>query len=365
MGREAASDMSRQKEGVAPMVGVVSAAQRAPVAALRMAEAAQRYLESLDEPRRRATQFAFEDQERFRWNYRPDGFFIDGITFWHEGLRLINMTRDQQQAALALLDSGVSTRTADRARQIMALENHLREQERVIPRWVPHVVRDPELYAFSIFGQPGGKAPWAWRAGGHHIGFHVTVIGGELVATTPFFLGCNPSLVRHGTRDLGLRTLPEEEDMARDLLLSLAPERKQVALISPKAPTDILTDAYRTANPAVPPRGLRFAAMSGEERQKLIALIRLYVGRATDEVAENEWRRIEAAGLDSITFAWLGSEEFRQGHYYAIKGPTFLIEYDNVQDDATHIHSVWRDLTNDWGEDLLAAHYAAEHRQVP
>ena len=137
------------------MVGVVSAAQRAPVTARRMAEAAQRYLESLDEPRRRATQFAFEDQERFRWNYRPDGFFIDGITFWHEGLRLINMTRDQQQAAMALLDSGVSARTADRARQIMALESHLREQERVIPRWVPHVVRDPELYAFSIFGRAG------------------------------------------------------------------------------------------------------------------------------------------------------------------------------------------------------------------
>ena len=90
---------------------------------------------------------------------------------------------------MALLDAGVSARTADRARQIMALESYLREQERVIPRWVPHVVRDPELYAFSIFGQPGGTAPWAWRAGGHHIGFHVTVIGGDQIATTPFFLG--------------------------------------------------------------------------------------------------------------------------------------------------------------------------------
>ena len=346
------------------MVGVVDAAQRAPATASRMALAAQRYLDSLDDARRKATQFAFEDQERYRWNYRPDGFFIDGATFWHEGLRLINMTPDQQRAAMALLDAGVSARTADRARQIMALEGHLREQERVIPRWVPHVVRDPELYAFSIFGRPGGTAPWAWRAGGHHIGFHVTVIGGDLVATTPFFLGCNPAIVRHGTRDLGLRTLPEEEDMARDLLRSLAPERKQVALVSPKAPNDILTDTYRPANPALAPRGLRFAAMSGEERGKLIDLIRLYVGRAADEVAENEWRKIEAAGLDSITFAWLGSEEFQQGHYYAIKGPTFLIEYDNVQDDATHIHSVWRDLTNDWGEDLLAAHYATEHRQA-
>ena len=280
------------------MVGVVDATQRAPATASRMAEAAQRYLDSLDDARRKATRFAFEDQERYRWNYRPDGFFIEGQTFWHEGLRLINMTPEQQQAAMALLESGVSARTADRARQIMALESYLREQERVIPRWVPHVVRDPELYAFSIFGEPGGTAPWAWRAGGHHIGFHVTVIGGELVATTPFFLGANPAIVRHGTRDLGMRTLPEEEDMGRDLLQSLAPERKQIALVSPKAPNDILTDTYRPANPAVAPRGLSFAAMSGEERGKLIDLIRLYVGRATDEVAENEWRKIEAAGLD-------------------------------------------------------------------
>ena len=303
------------------MVGVVSATQRAPVTAARMAEAAQRYLDSLDDARRKATRFAFEDQERFRWNYRPDGFFIDGSTFWHEGLRLINMTPDQQQAAMALLDSGVSARTADRARQIMALESYLREQERVIPRWVPHVVRDPELYAFSIFGEPGGKAPWAWRAGGHHIGFHVTVIDGELVATTPFFLGANPAIVRHGTRDLGMRTLPEEEDIgARP-----APEPRARAQADrpgqPEGPNDILTDTYRPANPSVPPRGLRFAAMSGEERRKLIDLIRLYVGRATDEVAENEWRKIEAAGLESITFAWLGSEELQRGHYYAIKGP--------------------------------------------
>ncbi|MCC7371518.1 MAG: DUF3500 domain-containing protein [Chloroflexi bacterium] len=344
------------------MVAEVGVTHRAPRTAASMAAAAQRFLGSLDEPRRKATQFAFEDQERFRWNYRPDGFFIDGATFWHEGLRLINMTPEQQQAALALLDAGVSARTAARARAIMSLETYLREQERVVPRWVPHVCRDPELYAFSIFGEPGGKAPWAWRAGGHHIGFHVTVIDGDQVATTPFFLGANPAIVRHGTRDLGMRTLPEEEDLGRALLQSLAPERKLAAIVSPKAPTDILTDAYRTANPSVPPRGLTYAAMSGEERGKLIDLVKLYVGRATDEVAENEWRRIEAAGLDGITFAWLGSEEIQRGHYYAVKGPTFAIEYDNTQDDATHIHSVWRNYANDWGEDLLVAHYAAEHR---
>lgn len=343
------------------MVSEVGISQRAPATAARMVEAAQRFLGTLDEARRKAVLFAFEDQERFRWNYRPSGFFIEGATFWHEGLRLINMTPEQQEGALGLLDASVSARTADRARAIMALEDYLREQERLIPRWVPHVVRHPELYAFSIFGEPGGSAPWSFRAGGHHIGIHVTVIGEE-VAATPFFLGANPAIVRHGTRDLGMRTLPEEEDLARTLLTSLAPERKARAIVSATAPNDILTDAWRTANPAIPPRGLPFAAMAGDERRKLVDLIRLYIGRASDEVAENEWRKIEAAGLDAVTFAWLGGEEVRQAHYYAIKGPSFMIEYDNVQDGATHIHSVWRDFTNDWADDLLAAHYAAEHR---
>lgn len=338
----------------------LSVSYRAPTTARRMAAAAQRFLAGLDEPRLKATQFAFEDRERFRWNYRPDGFDWDGRTFWHEGLRLINMNRSQQQAALALLEAGLSEYGAERARAIIELENDLRETERHT-RFVHHVVRDPELYAFAVFGQPGGTAPWSWRAGGHHIGLHFTVVGGELVAPTPLFFGCNPAEVRHGP-NVGKRTLPEEEDRARDLLRSLEPEQQRVALVSPTAPTDILTDAYRDANPNTLPRGLAFAALSGQQRERLVGLIRLYVERTAEEVAEAQWRTIEAAGLDSITFAWLGGAEPADKHYYAIKGPTFAIEYDKTQDGANHIHSVWRDYTNDWGDDLLAAHYREAHR---
>lgn len=338
----------------------LSVSLRAPTAARRMAEAAERFLAALDPPRRKAALFRFEDQERYRWNYRPDGFDWAGRTFWHEGLRLLNMTGAQQEAALGLFEAGLSARGAERARAIMALEGNLRETERVT-RWVPHVFRDPELYAFAIFGQPGGEAPWAWRAGGHHLGLHFTIVEGDLVAPTPLFFGANPAEVRHGS-DLGLRTLPEEEDLARDLLRGLEPDRKQVAIVSPTAPADILSDAYRSANPALPPRGLAFAAMSGQERERLAKLVRLYVERTSQEIATAQWRKIEQAGLESVTFAWAGGEEAGEGHYYAVKGPTFLIEYDKTQDGANHIHSVWRDLTNDWGEDLLAAHYAEAHQ---
>lgn len=333
---------------------------RAPGAARRMTGAAEAFLDSLDASRRDAVMFAFGDRERYRWNYRPDGLEWEGETIWHEGLRLVNMTTAQQLAALTLLETGLSTHGAAKAGAIMALERNLRETEQVSPRFAPHAVRDPELYAFAIFGEPGGAEPWAWRCGGHHLGVHFTIVDRELVAPTPLFFGANPAEVRHGP-DAGLRTLPEEEERARKLLRRLAPERKHRAIVSTVAPRDILTDAHRLVDPAVVPLGLRFDAMSSDEREGLLALVRLYVGRTNDETATAGWQRIESAGLEQIMFAWAGSEVPGKGHYYAIHGPTFLIEYDNTQDGANHIHSVWRDFDGDWGEDLLARHYRESH----
>jgi uncharacterized protein DUF3500 len=331
----------------------------APASARRMADAAQAYLATLDAPRLAATKYPFECEERYRWNYRPDGFEWDGRTFWHEGLRLFNMTEPQKQAALGLLDAGLSAQGAERSRAIMALEEHLRLTERVTT-FVPHVVRDPELYAFSIFGEPGGPAPWAWRAGGHHLGLHFTVVGDQ-VSSTPLFFGANPAEVCHGPAS-GLRTIVAEEDVARDLVRALSPANRQAAIVSPTAPRDILTDAFRNAYHLTDMQpGLAFAAMSSGERERLVRLIRVYVDRASDELARAQWRRFEEAGLDSVTFAWAGGTEPGEPHYYLVKGTQFIIEYDKTQDGANHIHSVLRDFTNDWAGDILAAHYATAH----
>jgi Protein of unknown function (DUF3500) len=337
----------------------VPAARRAPAAARRMGNAAQRFVSLLDGPRRDVALFRFDDQDRYRWNYRPDGLEWEGRTVWHEGLRLVNMSREQQRAALELLDSGLSERGADRAHAIMSLERSLRETERFTP-FYEHAARDPELYSFAVFGPPGGAEPWGWRTGGHHFGVHFTIVDGDVVAPTPLFFGANPAEVKHGP-EVGLRTLPEEEDRARELLRLLEPARRRRAVVNSVAPGDILTDAYRGAEPARVPVGLPFAEMSGTEREHLIALVRLYVDRAAGEIASASWRRIEEAGLESITFAWACGEQPGEGHYYAVKGPTFVIEYDKTQDEANHIHSVWRDYTGDWGEDVLAMHYREAH----
>jgi hypothetical protein len=166
--------------------------------------------------------------------------------------------------------------------------------------------------------------------------------------------------VPHGPHE-GLRILPDEEEFARALLAALDPAQRDVAVALASAPPDVLTRNDPVADPAVLPTGLSYARMTGEQRELLRRLVRLYFDRAPIEVADASWRDVVDAGLDAVTFSWAGPDERGQGHYYAVSGPTFLLEYDNTQDDANHIHSVWRDLRNDWGEDLLSAHYAAHH----
>ncbi|MGI9148355.1 MAG: DUF3500 domain-containing protein [Chloroflexota bacterium] len=327
---------------------------RAPGTAGRMVSAALDFLASLNEPQRRVATLPFGDDRRYIWDYRPPE------STPRNGLRLINMTPDQQRKALALLDIGLSTRGAHQVRQIMDLEVPLLLQEQADARVTPFI-RHPEHYAVCVLGDPSGRAPWAWHIGGHHVGVHFTFVDGDRIASAPLFFGANPAEVRHGPT-AGQRTLPEEEDLARALVRGLPSEQKQVAVISPTAFPDILTDKYRVANAFAPPRGLAFAHMRGDDRELLVKLVRHYLERTNAELSAPSWRKIEADGLEAMTFAWAGSEEPGQGHYYAIKAPSFLIEYDNTQNEANHIHSVFRDITGDWGEDLLAMHYAQAHR---
>jgi len=331
----------------------LSTLDRAPATASRMAAAALDFLASLNDQQRAAASVPFGDDRRYVWDYRPPE------NTPRNGLRLINMTDAQQRKALALLDIGLSTRGAHQVRQIIDLEIPLLLQEKEDGRVTPFV-RHPEHYSVAVFGDPHGTLPWAWHIGGHHVALHFTVVDGNRIASVPLFFGANPAEVHHGPTT-GQRTLPEEEDLARQLVRGLPSDQKRIAVVSEMAYPDILTDRYRVVNMFAPPRGLPFSQMSGDDRQLLARLVRHYVERTNDELAGPYWRKLEAE-LDEVTFAWTGSEERGQGHYYAIKGPSFLIEYDNTQNGANHIHSVLRDVAGDWGEDLLALHYAESHR---
>jgi hypothetical protein len=265
------------------------------------------------------------------------------------GLPLKDMKPHQQQLAYALLHSALSHRGYSKALNVMALEQILHELENKNP------TRDPRLYYFYVFGDPSTKSTWGWRVEGHHLSVSLTLAGGQNVVSTPSFYGANPGHVRSGPH-AGLRVLAAEEDLARQLVLSLTSEQRKVAVFETTAPRDVINGPGRKAAP-LEPRGLSAARMKPKQRQLLMQLVREYVFNVRPKLARQDFARIREAGLKKLCFAWAGGLQPGEGHYYRVQGPTFILEYDNTQNDANHIHCVWRDFNNDFGEDLLKKHY--------
>lgn len=301
-----------------------------------MREEATRWLALLDGQQRAAASYAFEDAERFRWQYTPGP---------RGGLPLDAMTPGQVEAALALLESGLSASAYAKARGIMALEPVLRRLERAAGRQGSER-RESGHYWFAVFGDPASDV-WAWRVGGHHVCVHVTCVGGS-VAALPLFLGANPATAPDGGRVLG-----EEEDAGRALVTSLSPEQRAVAVVSAEPPRDILTGNAVRAEVAGVPTGIAYDDLTAGQRDLLERLVGSYTGRPAGVVP---------VSLGAATFAWLGSLMPGEGHYYAVRAGSLLIELDNTQSGANHVHTVVRDVDRDWGEDLLAGHYRAAHR---
>ena len=328
-------------------------ASGAAIEAIR--EAVGAWLGTLEPALREGAIFPFESAERFAWDYRPGE---------REGLSIGEMDERQGTAAGAVVAAALSARSAAEVAAIVSLEPILGELERRNGR-AGFERRDPALYWFSVFGDPAGEGPWAWRLGGHHIAIEQTFIGGRLAGTAPSFLGANPAIVPAAdwtAERAGTRALTGEETLARDLVRSLSAEQRRIAIVDPVAPPDIRSGVGRLAELDGIPAGIRHDELDPPQQTALESIVRYYVDRSRPELADEEWSRIVEAGLAAVTFAWAGPDEPGRGHYYAIRGPRTLIEYDDTQDGANHIHAVWRDPTNDWGEDVLAAHYVAAHR---
>jgi hypothetical protein len=312
-----------------------------------MIEAARAFLAALPPELKQRAQFPFDADERMNWFYTPVP---------RKGLPLKEMNDAQRRAAMNLLRAGLSEKGYTKAETIRALEDVLVELGGN-PRQ-----RDKELYYVTIFGEPGAKATWGWRYEGHHLSQNWTIVNGRALATTPQFFGANPAEVRTGARK-GTRVLAAEEDLAFELLRSLDGRQRQRAIVDPKAPTEILTENKREAA-IQEDSGVPYSQLTAAQQVLLLKLIEENAATLPDAVARERVARLKAAGVEKITFAWMGGPEKGEGHYYRIQGPTFLIEFDNTQNDANHIHLVWRDFKGDWGRDLLAEHYrTSQHAQ--
>ena len=305
-----------------------------------MLDAANAFVASLDQQQRSKALFEFADAERLDWHYVPRA---------RRGLSLREMSAEQQGLARAILRAGLSRRGYLTASTIIDLELVLREMGGN-PR-----VRDPELYFFSIFGTPSRSAPWGFRAEGHHLSLNFTLVRDTLIATAPAFFGADPAEVRSGARR-GLRPLADEEDIGRELVLSLGERQRSIALISATAPRDIVTGNAARVDP-LSPIGIRVAELRPEQAAILTRLLEVYLGRMAEPLAAQRRAALERTNFSEVAFAWAGSTRPGEAHYYRIQGPTFLVEYDNTQNAANHIHTVWRDFDGDFGRDLLREHH--------
>jgi len=314
-----------------------------------MGEAASDFLDSLTEEQRAGTVYETDDPERVDWHFIPKPFEGEKA---RGGLPLKDMRADQRHLAYALLSTGMSHRGFATSLQIMSLEQVLYELENA-PK------RDAAMYYLTVFGEPGSKA-WGWRVEGHHLSINFTVVDGEVVSGTPNFFASNPAEVLEGPRE-GLRVLAEEEDVARGLVQSLSDEQREAAVVWEKAPRDVLTSADSKVSP-LKDVGVGWEDLDDEQRDTLRRLIDVYVHRLRPELADEDLAEIEEAGMENVVFAWAGGMEKRQPHYYRVQGPTFLLEYANTQNDANHVHAVWRDFDGDFGRDHLREHYQAHHR---
>lgn len=315
----------------------------------------KKILNSFDDQQIKKVSFDFEGDERYKWYYTP-----------HEqnGLLLFEMKPYQRKLLFELLELTYSSDGYKTARSIINLEsilgeyesNHADSKEGGSGQWV----RSEERYWLAIFGNPSSdKEPWGYRFGGHHIGLNVNIIS-DFISMHPLFFGANPAKVIEGSRK-GFRALKPEEDLARKLVTSFSEDNRKIAIINEIAPPDILTANYRNFNNQEFVKGLNFSKFTNNQRDDLIDLIKVYVSRFTEDYAKNYLKQIITQGFDNTIFAWAGSTDISEGHYYFIKHDKFLIEYDNTQNNANHIHSVLRDFDGDYGEDILSNHYKSSH----
>ena len=342
--------MLRQLALTAALALLLPFSVRAHDAGAQMAEVANAFLAILTPEQQKKATFDFASEERINWHFIPRERL---------GLPMKEMTPQQRLLATALLNTGLSFRGSAKAVTIMSLEELLYQMESAkdeSKRAATREKRDPEKYFVSIFGKPDAKGTWGWRIEGHHLALNFTIKDGQLLRSSPAFMGTNPGEVREGALT-GLRVLAVEEELGRELVKSLNEEQFKKAFVATEAPKEMITAAEKKVNP-LSPEGLADSELNNAQKTLLKRLIREYTDRMRPEIATELLAEIEKS---PVHFAWAGGKERGEPHYYRVQGKTFLIEYDNTQNDANHVHSVFRSFDGDFGRDLLGEHVKAAH----
>jgi hypothetical protein len=343
--------VSTRIQGLAAVFSlIVSTALHAHEAGAQMADIASVFLASLTPEQKAKATFDFGSEERENWHFIPRE---------RKGLAMKEMSPQQRLLAHALLNTGLSFRGSAKAVTIMSLEEVLYQIEGAdeSKRAATREKRDPEKYYVSIFGAPTNQGYWGWRVEGHHLALNFTLKDGQLIRSSPAFMGTNPGEIRDGALK-GLRVLGKEEELGRELVKSLDEAQIKKAIVADAAPKEMLTAAERKVNP-LKPSGLQESEMNKAQKALLHRIILEYTERLRPELAAETLAEIEKSG--GIHFGWAGGKERGEPHYYRVQGKSFLIEYDNTQNDANHVHSVFRSFDGDFGRDILGEHLKQSH----
>jgi Protein of unknown function (DUF3500) len=338
--------LARLSLGLVCLIGVTTlalVAREERPAADQMADSAEQFLDSLSPEQRQKAAFEYDSPHRAAWFFTPQQDKERRPT--RKGIRFEELNDAQKEKALALLKAGTSGKGFEQATTIMSLEAILRDVEKK-----GAMVRNPDWYFISVFGKPSKTGKWGWRFEGHHLSVNFTLDRGQVESPTPFLFGANPATVKAGPR-AGFRTLPEVEDRARELIKSLDDEQRKLARRDKDFPEIAEnTPAAKVAEPA----GIPASKLTDQQRETLLKLIEAYTNRMPAAVGAAELKAVKDAGLEKVYFGYSGSPEPGQRYTYQVHGPTFVVQFLNVQADgsgnpANHIHSGWRRLPSDFG----------------
>ncbi len=313
-------------------------------AASRIVSAANKFLATLDQKQRQSVVFAFDDEkQRTRWSNLP----VKMVP--RAGLSLGELTPAQRSTALALVSSALSRGGFEKVQEIMEGDEVLKNNEGSNPMF------GKDLYFISILGKPSEKDPWILQFGGHHLALNIT-IAGERGILTPSLTAAQPALYTMNGKTV--RPLGRENDKAFALLNALDETQKKQAILNYRV-ADLVLGPGQDGK-TIQPEGLKASAMNDQQRAMLLDLISEWAGIVHETAAAARMAEIKA-GIGDTWFAWSGPVTFTPGRngnaYYRIQGPNLVIEYAPQKlggDPSMHIHTIYRDPTNDYGRKLTA-----------
>lgn len=305
-------------------------------------EPAVKFLNSLNQEQRSRAQLPFDDLSKSKWHFIPSSMWP------RKGIELTELNDNQKNLVHLLLQSSLSASGYKKTTKIMNLENVLLEISG------DSIMRNQDKYSLAFYGNPEKDSLWSWSFEGHHISLNFTILNGK-TSIAPRFLGASPATILSGSRK-GERILDNEENLGFKLINSLSYNQKKIAIFQENGLSGIVTKNSIKVNPLTPV-GIKYEELNNSQQLIFLELLEEYIFTAPEEEAKKRIEKLKNEEMNEVRFGWAGTMQQGEGHYYRIQGKSFLIEFDNSQNNANHIHTVWRDFNGDFGRDLIREHY--------